>query len=315
MSKHWDQYWKQGHLTSFGDSFEGNYTGVLHQAWNEAVEMLPEQFDVLDIATGNGAIPLLLKESLLPLGKSGQIIGVDLAQVNQPENDSSSISIELLSNINCCDLPFEAETFDVVTSQFGIEYAPLNDALAEALRVLKAKCRLQLIVHHSESMVIRRNRRIVNLISGSLVEQVLNLLGVMTEQMGELRSNIDLARIKDNPESEQNRLDLNRLIGELVKLDEDALKDSDLMTYVATLFKTGIFWSVSKKKEYLRFITSELLTLEQRLTELVNASVTQDDLASIINSTAKTSKLEEIKVIRTSEFDEILAWKVVLCKH
>ena len=315
MSKHWDQYWKQGHLTSFGESFEGNYTGVLHQVWSELVESLPNQFNVLDIATGNGAIPLLFKESLSSTVKSGKIIGVDLAQVNQPEDDNASVNVKLLSNVNCCELPFEAETFDVVTSQFGIEYAPLNDALMEALRVLKSKGILQLVVHHSESMVMRRNRKIVDLVSNDLVKQVLSLLDVMAVQMGELRSNIDLARIKDNRESEENRVELNRLIGELVKLDEEALKDSDLMVYIGTLFKTGIFWSVSKKKEYLAFAKAELLTLEKRLTELLNASVTQDDLSSLITRAVKAARLQEIKVIKTSELDDVLAWKVVFFKH
>lgn len=61
-NQHWSNYWQQGHITSFGQSFSGNYTGVLKEVWQDIIVNLPDNFAVLDLATGNGAIPQLIAD-------------------------------------------------------------------------------------------------------------------------------------------------------------------------------------------------------------------------------------------------------------
>ncbi|GIU24213.1 class I SAM-dependent methyltransferase [Shewanella schlegeliana] len=316
MNMHWNQYWQQGHLTSFGDSYERNYTGVLQQVWLDPVESLPDNFRVLDIATGNGALPLMIREMECNAQRKGLIIGVDLAQVHQPSvsDDSVGIEINLKSNIDCCNMPFESNSFDLITSQYGIEYASLTAALPEALRVLRQGGRLQLIVHHDHSMIIEKNRRILNLISNCLTDELFVILRIMIEQMGEISCESDLNKLKQDVQSEANRIELNRLIGELVKLDEEALKDSELMVYISMLFKTGIFWSYKKKVRYLDFAEKEILTLKLRLKELVKAAVSQQVIAEIINNTSHFGCVEEVSVVREPEGNAILAWKIIIFK-
>ena len=54
-----------------------------------------------------------------------------------------------------CDLPFDAGSFDVVTSQFGLEYAPIARACKSAVRVLKSRGKIRLLMHHEESEILR----------------------------------------------------------------------------------------------------------------------------------------------------------------
>lgn len=315
MSKHWSQYWDQGHLTSFGDSFLGNYTGELKQVWQAVFDTLPDDFSVLDIATGNGALPLMIQKSLQSKMIKGQVVGVDLANVIQPKkiDNDSHVDIKLLSEINCCALPFENDAFDLATSQFGIEYAPLGEAIPEALRVLKKGGILQAVVHHRNSMIINRNLRILQLIGDANIAELFSILKILIQQMGEVKSNIDVARIKQDKDCESLRLTLNGLINGLISLDEDALKDSDILTYVAMLFKTGMFWPLAKKLEYLTFAQQEVTTLTSRLTELVGASVSEVDIANMLNVIANGASLETISVVRDSD-DSILAWQLKFLK-
>ena len=314
MSEHWSQYWEQGHLTSFGESFSLNYTGVLRSVWLDTFAMLPNEFSVLDIATGNGALPLLIQESHEGSDIKGSVTGIDLADVKPLElSEGSLIKLKLQSRIDCCELPFNEATFDLVTSQFGIEYAPLKSAIPEAIRVLKPGGKLQVVVHHHDSMIINRNRRILKLISSEQIVDFFAILAKMIKSMGEVKSNVDLARVKQDKTAETNRLALNDLISVLVKEDEEALKDSDVMSYVATLFKTGIFWPMTKKFEYLAFAEKEISTLISRLSELVSASVSETELAKVFEIVAELGNLDEISVVRDTD-NTVLAWKINICK-
>ena len=56
--------------------------------------------------------------------------------------------------LDICSLPFDDGAFDVVTSQYGIEYAPADNAFAEAVRVLAGGGELGLLMHHEDSEIV-----------------------------------------------------------------------------------------------------------------------------------------------------------------
>ena len=100
----------------------------------------------------------------------------------------------------------------------------------------------------------------------------------------------------------------------LVKSDEEALKDSELLTYLSTLFKQGIFWSVEKKREYIDFATQQILTLRNRLEELIFAAKTQQNISQIlVNFSNQGAYLDSVKTLY-SENDEIIGWHLVVTK-
>ena len=77
----WSAYWATGGLHSCVGSFGGNYGGAIGGFWRNVFSRLPATpVRALDLATGNGAIPLMLWEQR---GQGGLLTvdAVDLAQL------------------------------------------------------------------------------------------------------------------------------------------------------------------------------------------------------------------------------------------
>ncbi|MCG9737283.1 class I SAM-dependent methyltransferase [Shewanella insulae] len=317
MSQHWDEYWQQGHLTSFGDSFTGNYSGILETIWHQDFKHLPDNFKVLDLATGNGALPLLLNQFFKDASKKGTVVGVDLAQINTDLSKldlSEQVVVSLVSHVDCANLPYEDNSFDQVISQYGLEYSDLTHSIPEALRVLRPGRQLSLVTHHSRSMIINRNRRILALINQQATSDVFVTMGKLIEQMGSLTNGEDLQRIKQDAHCERLRGELNQSISLLAQTDEEALKDSELLTYVASLFQQGLFWPIEKKRQYLDFARTQIDTLRERLGELVQASIDELALSAMLaNLIELGASLSSVKQIEDDN-SQVLGWKIVINK-
>jgi ubiquinone/menaquinone biosynthesis C-methylase UbiE len=151
----WSRYWASGQLSSCSGSFKGNYTGAILEFWRSVVAASPESERVLDVATGNGALPQLYAEAR-GAAEGWSIDAVDLAQQLVPAWAQAHASrIRFHPGVAAERLPFADGAFDLVVSQFGIEYANADEALGECVRVLSPGGRLAFVVHHPESVVVR----------------------------------------------------------------------------------------------------------------------------------------------------------------
>ena len=56
----WSRYWASGALHSCATSYRNNYAGSIGAFWQDAFAALPAPACVLDVATGNAALPNLL---------------------------------------------------------------------------------------------------------------------------------------------------------------------------------------------------------------------------------------------------------------
>lgn len=155
----WTAYWATGGLHSCVGSFEGNYSGAIGAFWRDVFEATPAgPLRALDLATGNGALPRLLWEHRGDrLGL--EVDAVDLAQLAPSWIDRDRhAGLRFHAGVAMEQLPFPQACFDLVTSQYGFEYARRDAALAEALRVLRPGGRLALVMHHHESVLVRVGR-------------------------------------------------------------------------------------------------------------------------------------------------------------
>lgn len=154
----WQRYWSQGALHSCAGSFAHNYDGSIRRFWLEQLRTLTSQARILDIATGNGALPqLFLNEG----GKDLEIHAVDCAaRVPTWVDELPQASRQRLhwhAGSYAERLPFEGAWFDWATSQFGIEYAS-PAARDELLRVLKPQGQCAFVLHHRESRLAQTSR-------------------------------------------------------------------------------------------------------------------------------------------------------------
>lgn len=149
----WSSYWAAGGLHSCIGSFAGNYAGAIGAFWRERAAALADGARVLDLATGNGALPLLFREQRGE--RALRIDAVDLAQV-APRwyRAGEHAGLRFHSGVAMERLPFDDGSFDLVASQYGFEYAERGPATAELLRVAAPGATIALVMHHAGSVLV-----------------------------------------------------------------------------------------------------------------------------------------------------------------
>ena len=156
----WSRYWKQGALHSLPGSYSGNYAGPIERFWIDNFATLGRGRRMLDIATGNGPIPQLAcaycdgRDAGMP-----RIDAIDLAQVapvwvpSQPASCREALHFH--PGVSAESLPFDDASFDLVTSQYGIEYCDDDRTAPEVARVLAPGGRVALLLHHADSRLVQ----------------------------------------------------------------------------------------------------------------------------------------------------------------
>jgi len=139
-------------------TFEGNYGGLIGLRWHNFLADLQGPCRVLDLATGNGPLPL----TLLDVNPRADVIctAVDLASVApiwwKQTAEPQRSRVQFLGGVNLGALPFAAGQFDVVVSQFGFEYGPRPSSAHELVRVLREEGQLELVCHHHGSFLLEQ---------------------------------------------------------------------------------------------------------------------------------------------------------------
>lgn len=156
----WSRYWASGALHSCVTSYHENYAGTLGQGWLDAMGRLTRGARVLDLATGNGSLPKLAVDHLSELEL--EFDAVDLAELRptwcQALGAEQRARLRFHSGIAAEQLPFPAECFDMVISQFGIEYSNRRQSHPESVRVLKSGGKWSAVVHHAQSIIVHNAR-------------------------------------------------------------------------------------------------------------------------------------------------------------
>lgn len=153
-SEAWSNYWKSGALHSCIGSYAGNYGGAIGEFWNSVFGRLHEGSNVLDIATGNGALPKLLLDGFPD--RFARVDAVDYSTVAPAWYDPEKMGrIAFHPNVAMERLPFEDRGFDAVISQYGMEYGRRQESLEECLRVAKESAIFAFIWHHADGVLVR----------------------------------------------------------------------------------------------------------------------------------------------------------------
>jgi ubiquinone/menaquinone biosynthesis C-methylase UbiE len=202
----WDRYWSFGSLHSFSQVSGGNYEGAIADFWRQRFSDLAAGAHVLDIATGNGAVPLLALEAADRAGIAIRVDGVDLAQIDPAARVQDPGPREALGRVRfhsrtpAESLPFPEASIDLVCSQYGLEYSDLPAAVAEIARVSAPGAGVALILHHAESALLHSAGMEFEQLSFVLDEARLwlharNLLRAMAESGNRRKSKVEKKRI------------------------------------------------------------------------------------------------------------------------
>ncbi|MCO5108730.1 MAG: class I SAM-dependent methyltransferase [Burkholderiaceae bacterium] len=111
-------------LSSFPETYERCLVGPLFRPWAETilddVDLAPGD-RVLDVACGTGIVARLARERL---GEAGRVVGVDISPAMLAVARTAAPAIDWREG-DACALPLrDAEKFDVVVCQQGLQFFP-----------------------------------------------------------------------------------------------------------------------------------------------------------------------------------------------
>jgi SAM-dependent methyltransferase len=147
----WSRYWARGAPHSCIGTYGDRYGGAIAAFWQEVFAGLPDGARVLDIATGNGALPRLLLDHCSEPGVTCD--AVDIATVHLPwlaaVTPAERRRVRLHGGVDAGALPFADATFDLAVSQYGLEYTDTGRSVPELLRVLSPGGGVAMVLHHA----------------------------------------------------------------------------------------------------------------------------------------------------------------------
>ena len=223
----WNKYWEHGFLTSCRNAFSGNYDGSLKTVWEDFLLQLPHGARILDICTGNGAIAIIANELSLEKGLAFEIHGIDSAAIRPMETVKTDRhlleGIVFHGETPAEQTPFEDRIFQAITGQYAFEYTDEKRCISELARVMAAGGALQLVIHHTESIVMETSREEVR--NGRIIFEETGIFDhaqSMMKIMGEADTPDARKALASNPDAERNRNQLNEAAGRL----SEALRSS-----------------------------------------------------------------------------------------
>lgn len=153
----WDQYWRDGRLASCGGEGGAAYQAAITEGWRRFFQDLPAGSRILDVCTGNGAVALVAEETAGERGIRFEIEAFDGAVIATPESPGSMIHFR--SRVQAESLPYPDDNFEIVVSQYGLEYSDMERSLPELVRVSVPDSRVRLMVHAREGIVVGKARQ------------------------------------------------------------------------------------------------------------------------------------------------------------
>ena len=149
MQAAWTQLWSTGHLDSLPQQRAAGLLAPLESTWKRFFSSFGEGARLVDLATGGGEV----LRAALAVGRGFHLTGVDIADLSAVRATFPKPQVELIGSTDLAKLPLPDGAFDGVVSQFGIEYADVEAATREGVRVLAAQGRGHLVLHHRYSAI------------------------------------------------------------------------------------------------------------------------------------------------------------------
>jgi ubiquinone/menaquinone biosynthesis C-methylase UbiE len=167
QSKNWTDYWqKEGAAGEVYVDKKGNKSPFLSDFWHHYFVSLSKENThkkLIDIASGAGSIFAELAKAHPFELFAADVSGHALEQLN------SRIANVTTTVCSAACIPFEDRTFDIIVSQFGIEYGGIA-AFEEATRLLKKGGELVFLCHHEDGSIDSRNK--IELHGAYLVKEI-----------------------------------------------------------------------------------------------------------------------------------------------
>jgi ubiquinone/menaquinone biosynthesis C-methylase UbiE len=280
-NEYWSAYWSQGHKTSFGNDFRHCYEGKLQEAWRGVFKAINCKSNVLDLCTGNASLLRLAEQDMTNFSEVN-FTGVDYANVTLGDRFTQLQNIELLFNVNIEKLPLENNTYDVVISNYGIEYSDLSKSLAEVSRIMSDNGQAIFICHFYDSIFIKNNKQELMMIRSMIeingvLEILQGLIDALTNKSMYSKIPASKEHFKAVEDSEHYRHRLNDKLAIIANDFPNAFYQSDFLGFLKYLLSA----KTENKKSELQLFRKDMISHQGRLSEMVNAALTKKQIEQL----------------------------------
>ena len=279
----WEDFWRSGRVVSCPTDAIDGYTGNVGRVWEQFFGALPAGARLLDLGTGNGALPLIALEVARARSVKFQIHGVDLARIDPrrvvPDGGRRFADTIFHGGVAAEAMPFPHGYFQAVTGQYALEYTRVEDTLRELLRVMASNAPARFVLHHAASIVVETARE--SLSHARELEENARAFADLREYV---------AAERKDPRS-ASRLQVG-MTGRMQKAHELATRSkrsrllADVLPALGSLFESrrhlsAADFAVAFDRTYRGFKAAE-----QRLRDLLNAALDEPAMRSLADRAA-----------------------------
>ena len=307
----WTRYWRTGAAHSCAGSYSPAYEGAIAEFWRAGFSSLPFGSRILDLGTGNGPLPKIVVA--MASRADLQCDAIDLAQVApawfSELRSEDRARVRFHSGCSMEALPFDAATFDMVVSQWGLEYSNLEVSTAEVLRVLAPGGRVQLLLHHVDALPVTLAVHEVAHLQWLLHDSPsLESVEHMLEPMALAATPQGRSKLMQDPQANQVKAAFNAQQDAIsLRIEQGICTDVlvDVRQYAGTLFGIAQSQGGAAARATLQSLRLELQDSQLRLQELCDHAMDQAAAEALAFRLAQGGSYQ-LNVLRDQE--TIMGW-------
>lgn len=313
----WTNYWSQNSVQSCAEAVKSRNSDI-NKFWDSCSLNIEESHHVLDLCSGKGAvIGTLISSQKKHTGQCGLYTGIDISDLKESdlveEVKQNKHKVNFLFKTSIDDIPLSDDTFDLVTSQFGIEYQLSDLTLTEIFRVLKSDGRAQFVIHHSDSVMVEIAKKEVMHIDYLLNEGgYLQAINRLIPFYAMLRNPANLLKLQSDSKALKAREEFNHQSNKLIqKIQQE--ENTELLQTALELSKVVVKEAKdkgsSKAKEIIKKFANELRDSRLRSIELIGSAFDDTKLSSLALALKKYNRsIAKAEVLYSRGI--IVAWGV-----
>lgn len=307
--EHWERYYRGGGFATCPTHPDGTYDAEVLAAWQAFFNSLAPAARIVDLGTGNGAIPVIARQQARRQGSRWEIHGVDLAQID-PVRDLPAASpllegIHFHAGVSGDALPFEAHSIDAITGQYALEYMPLRGTLGEVARVLRPAGRAQFILHHDRSELVVNAKESLGQIE---------LICSTPSLYAALRTLLEAERVSQQATAQASS-DMQRVVQRLLDAKREARSSLILdvtLDALQKLWAARLALSPAAMEAEVTKVEDDLLAARFRLQDLQQHAQSAEDMNKLVELAATLGLDTRELDPQLHGGDHLVGWRLLL---
>ena len=306
----WDNYW-QNPANESAHGSGGTPHPIVQSFWSEFFGAAQSEFGrprLADIASGSGAVAAAARSIFGPPNVQLTCIDVSAAAIEALQRRFPEVTGVVA---DAREIPLPAASFDIVCSQFGIEYAGA-DALGEALRLLAPGGRLGLLIHHRDGGIFRQCAASLDAV------RQLESSGFIDKTAAMFTAGFRMLRDKDRKAYESaagNLMPAIRSMEALMRRHGQEVADGcilKLYTDVRTMTARLPNYDEGQVAAWLERMRGELKTYEGRMASMCNVALDTDAFSALCADVeAAGLELRRRDALVATDSGTPLAWALI----